>query len=73
VTSNIFKLFGKTEQEVIVKQKVIGVLLILACVAILALTARGTTPEERNGTVALFLFPLGLLLIFSRQNWLHKG
>jgi hypothetical protein len=56
------------------KQKVIGVLLILACVAILALTAQGTTPEESNGTVVLFLFPLGLLLIFSRDNLLHtKG
>jgi hypothetical protein len=56
-----------------VKQKIIGVLLILACAVILALTAQGTTPEERNGTAVLFLLPLGLLLVFSRQNWLHKG
>jgi hypothetical protein len=49
-----------------------GVLLILACVAILALTAQGTTPEDRNGSAVLFLFPLGLGMIFTRENWLHK-
>lgn len=55
------------------KQKVKGVLLILLSAAIIALASQGTTPEERDVTVVLFLIPLGLQLIFSREEDLHTA
>jgi hypothetical protein len=54
------------------KQKVYGALLILACAVMLALAAQGTTPIERDATPVLFLFPLGLHMIFTKKSLLAE-
>ncbi len=50
-----------------------GIILILLSVAIVALASQGATPEERDATVALFLFPLGISLVCSGGSPLHVG
>lgn len=49
-------------------QRTYGVILILICVLIVVMAAQGTTPEERDVTAILFLLPLGIYAIFTKQK-----
>ena len=55
------------------KQKFMGIVLLVVCAIIIALASQGTTPEDQDISVVLLLIPLGLGMIFTRENWLHKG
>jgi len=54
------------------KQKIAGILLILISMAVIVLASQGTTPEEKDVTVVLFILPLGLFLLFTKQQVLHN-
>ncbi len=56
-----------------IKQKIMGVLLLAACAVMIAAASQGTTPQDRDCSVVLLLAPLGLGMIFTRENWLHKS
>lgn len=52
-------------------QRVMGILMIIMCVAIVALASQGTTFEERNVTAILFLLPLGIYLIVTKKKVIY--
>lgn len=51
----------------LIYQKLLGVVLLIACALILWLASTGTTPTDRDATPILFLGPLGLYLIFTKH------
>lgn len=50
------------------KQKICGAVLLLLCICIIALAGQGVTVEERDITPVLLLGPLGLYLIFTKED-----
>lgn len=50
------------------QQRIVGVVIMLLSVFIVILALFGSTPEERDITLALFLFPLGVYLIFTKSR-----
>lgn len=53
------------------KQRVCGIILLVACVGFLVLAWHGTTLEERDITPVVMLAPLGLYLIFTKQKVMY--
>ena len=51
----------------IVKQKAIGILMLIACVAYIALAATGKTAEERDVSALLFILPMAIGCLFSKH------
>ena len=50
------------------RQRFLGVILVALSILILLLAVRGTTPEEKDVTAVLYLLPLGIYAIFTKQR-----
>jgi len=56
-----------------IKQRLMGVTLVLIAGAVVALASTGTTPEDQDATAAVLIGPLGLYMIFTREYVLYDG
>ena len=52
------------------KQRLLGLALVAISAVLLLVAATGTTPEERDATAILLIFPLGLCMIYSKIDFL---
>ena len=50
------------------KQKVLGILLLLICVGIVVLAANGTALEEKDITAVLILAPIGMYALTTKEK-----
>ncbi len=51
-----------------IKQRICGVLIIAICVFVLVITAHGRSNEDRDATAVLFLAPVGVYALFSKET-----
>lgn len=51
----------------IIKQKVMGLLLLLICGVVIMMASTGTNPEDNDVTSILILGPIGLYLILAKH------
>ena len=58
---------SKSYRKTLIKQKLMGFVLIAISVLILVVASNGRTIEKQDSTVFLFLFPLGIALLFSKK------
>lgn len=49
-----------------IKQKLMGLGMIIISIVILCIAANGTTVEERGATAILLTLPMGLTMLFSK-------
>ncbi len=56
-----------------IKQRLMGAMLVLLAGAVVALASTGTTPEDQDATAAVLIGPLGLYMIFTREYVLYDG
>lgn len=61
---------SKTRSQVMLQQRLMGLLLVVLSVVMLIVCAHGTTIEDRDGTGAFMVLPMGLYLIFTKK-YLH--
>ena len=54
-------------KRLLLKQKLIGVSILALCIAIIMLASKGTTPEEKDAGIVVFLMPLSLYIIFTKK------
>lgn len=54
-----------------IKQKIIGVIMLLLCMVIIVAAAHMQAPEDRDVTPVLLFAPMGLYLIFSKERWIN--
>lgn len=52
----------------VVEQKLMGIALIVICALILWFASTGVTPEDKDCTAVLFIAPIGLYMLFSKQT-----
>ena len=57
----------RARRRTLLLQKLIGLGLLLMSGAVLLLCSHGATMEDRDGTAALLLAPLGLYLLLTRR------
>lgn len=55
------------------KQRIVGALLLLLCMIMIVNAAGGQTIEEQDVTPVLLLLPLGIYALVSRQRILHAS
>ena len=53
----------------LLKQRLVGVGLLLICAVVILMALSGTTPADRDATPVLLIAPLGGYLIFTRHIW----
>lgn len=53
------------------KQRRMGAVLVVISVVILVLASMGTTPEEQDATAVLFLLPLGIWMLCTKEYLLY--
>ena len=58
---------SKTRSQVMLQQRLMGLLLVVLSMVMLIVCAHGTTIEDRDGTGALMVLPMGLYLIFTKN------
>lgn len=58
---------SKTRSQVMLQQRLMGLLLVVLSVVMLIVCAHGTTIEDRDGTGAFMVLPMGLYLIFTKN------
>ena len=58
---------SKTRSQVMLQQRLMGLLLVVLSVVMLIVCAHGTTIEDRDGTGAFMMLPMGLYLIFTKK------
>lgn len=63
----MLKARNRRRQEMLIKQKLIGVLMLLITAVIVWLACSGKTPEDKDATAILLTLPLGIFLLFSRR------
>lgn len=56
-----------------IKQRLMGVAMVVIAGAVVALASTGTTPEDQDATAAVMIGPLGLYMIFTRDYILYDG
>lgn len=59
-----------TARKKMVLQKLAGIVALVACVIIVIFAANGVKPEDADATPVLFMAPIGLCLLFSKECWL---
>ena len=59
---------NKTEFNRIVKQKLMGLGMLLLCVAVVMVAMQGESMRDRDVTPILFLAPIGLIMLFSKED-----
>ena len=60
----------KNKRRSMIKQKVLGLLMIILCVVIVIVGIHGENDIDRDITPVVFLAPMGISLIFSKECWL---
>lgn len=58
---------SRTRSQVMLQQRLMGLLLVVLSVVMLIVCAHGTTIEDRDGTGAFMVLPMGLYLIFTKK------
>lgn len=58
---------NKSRRKMLIKQKLMGLVLIVISALIFVMASTGRTVEERDCTAVLFFLPLGIALLFSKQ------
>lgn len=58
---------SRTRSQVMIQQRLMGLLLVVLSVVMLIVCAHGTTVEDRDGTGAFMVLPMGLYLIFTKK------
>ena len=53
------------------KQKLVGIGLLLTCALMLWLCSIGTTPQDRDATAVLLLAPMGLWMLFTKEDLIY--
>lgn len=65
---------SKRKQEYrrkMIKQRLMGIGMLLFCVFIVVFALHGQTPEDRDVTPVLLIAPMGFCLLFSKECWLY--
>lgn len=52
-------------------QRIVGGLLVLLSIVIVVIAVHGTTPEEKDISAVLFLLPLGIYTICTKERLLY--
>ena len=55
------------------KQRFMGVILVAIAALVVLLASTGRTDEDRDATAALFIGPLGLYMVFTKEYVLYDG
>lgn len=55
------------------KQRLMGVALVAIAALVMLLASTGKTDEDRDATAALFIGPLGLYMVFTKEYVLYDG
>lgn len=58
---------SRTRSQVMLQQRLMGLLLVVLSVVMLIVCAHGTTIEDRDGMGAFMVLPMGLYLIFTKK------
>lgn len=58
---------SRTRSQVMLQQRLMGLLLVVLSIVMLIVCAHGTTIEDRDGTGAFMVLPMGLYLIFTKK------
>ena len=51
-------------------QVLMGIILLALCVLIIVVSANGR-PGDRDATAVIFIAPIALVLIFSKERFIH--
>ena len=57
----------KIRKRSLIKQKLTGVAILGLCIIIVCLASKGNTPMEKDAGAILFLAPLGIYMICTRE------
>lgn len=53
------------------EQRLMGIGLLLICAFVLWMCSTGVTPEDRDATAVVLLAPLGLWMLFTKENVIY--
>lgn len=54
-------------RQMFIKQRLMGLGMIIISIAIIAIASTGKTVEERDATAVLLTLPMGLAMLFSKS------
>lgn len=57
----------RTRWQVLLEQRMIGLLLVVLSALIMVVCAHGVTAEDQDATAILLILPLGLYLLFTKK------
>lgn len=58
---------ARERQKKMVVQRLLGLLMLVVCVAVVCSAIAGVTPEDKDCTALLLLIPITFRLLFSRS------
>lgn len=61
------ELIRNQRRQKFIKQRLMGLVMIVISIAIIAIASTGKTVEERDVTAVLFTLPMGLAMLFSKS------
>ena len=53
-------------------QKLLGLALVIISVFCIVMAGYGVTPEEKDLTVVLLILPLGIGMLFSKEQYVYS-
>ena len=57
----------KIKKKTLIKQKLLGIATLGLCGAIIILASKGNTPTEKDASAILFLAPLGIYMLCTKE------
>lgn len=60
----------RERQVKMLKQKLMGIGLILLSILVIYICSKGVTVQDRDATGVVLTLPLGIYLLFTRECWL---
>ena len=55
------------KKKLLLRQRMIGLAMFGLCIMAIFLASKGRTPEEKDIGIVLFLIPLSLYMVFTRE------
>ena len=65
-----FYMRNQLRRKKMIEQRLMGIGFILISFFVLAIASTGTTPEDSDCTVIFFTVPVGVALLFSKDQWI---